>query len=171
MNSFMSMHEFEDLTELSINRLQESNRIDLDYRSIFYTLYDFQSWWDTGSTEFKVINTLVKRKYAYAFEVSEHPDYFTYKDFFDELSGCISLYRTPTLQWNKKDNPEIGVFCNPKEAWGEEFAERLGVLNKPLLYCFVNSELWQKFVDSGKLQGEDSVPAKILDLKNKSYVR
>lgn len=44
----MGMHEIENLVKESINCLKKSHKKDLDFDSIAYTLYDFQSWWDTG---------------------------------------------------------------------------------------------------------------------------
>ena len=161
----MSMHEFEDLVEFSIRCLDKSKRKDLDYRSIFHNLYNFQYLWDTSATEFRVINVLIEHRYAYVFQVAEHPDYKKYKEFFDNLKGYQSIYRNPTEKWNSKKNPCIGVFCNPEEAWGKKYAKELGELNKPRFYCFVNSELWEGFVKSGKLNDRDAEPAKIFDLK------
>ena len=58
----MSMHEFENVVEESIRVLDRSKSKELDFRSLFYTLYDFQSWWDTGFTGFRVVDILLNGK-------------------------------------------------------------------------------------------------------------
>ena len=59
----MSMHEIEELQEVSIRLL---DRIEgLDHRSMFKRLYDFDALFDTGFTHFRVMDILLKRRFYY----------------------------------------------------------------------------------------------------------
>jgi hypothetical protein len=72
----MSMHAIEDIVEWSIVSLDKSKRAaSLDCRSLFKSLYDFQSKYDTGFTHFRVMAQLIKHRFVYVFAVEEHPDY------------------------------------------------------------------------------------------------
>ncbi len=150
----MGMHEFEYVVEGSIKCLNKSKRDDLDYRSIFYTLYDFQKWWDTGSTEFRCIDILEKHGYVYIFDIEEYPEYNKYKDYFDSIEEEIitGIREVPTKDWDPETNPLLGAFFLKKNS-------------EKLIYVFVNQLLWTRFVELGKLKGNDTKAAIKLDLK------
>jgi hypothetical protein len=58
----MSAHEIETLTEASIRVLDRSE--GLDHRSMFKNLYDFEGAFDTGFTRLRLMEILIKRRFA-----------------------------------------------------------------------------------------------------------
>ncbi|MBT2771671.1 hypothetical protein J7J47_05395 [Halomonas sp. ISL-60] len=137
----MSMHEFEDLVEMSINCLdQAGEHSSLDLRALFWNLYQFQEAWDTGFTHLRVIDTLLKHKFVYQFEISHHPEYSDHKAFFDSIQDFtfVSLY--PEGKRDSQKNPTAGY------------------IKPPYLFCDAGSLLWQRFVDLGVLIGNDALP-------------
>jgi hypothetical protein len=167
----MSMHEFEDLVEESIRLLDA--RCDarlaaefsgvaaatppIDVRSFFRALYAFQDRWDTGFTHFRVIGILVKHRFAYVFDLEEHPDYPRLGRGILGDEG-MSILRDPTRPWDAEENPRVGYACDPAAKWGPAHAaEYPPELQRLRLYCDAGSELWQRFVDAGKLVGPDAI--------------
>lgn len=141
----MSMHEFEDLVEMSVRCLAESDtKESSELRNLFWNLYQFQEQWDTGFTHLRVLDILLKHKFVYRFELSEHPDYQAYKSHLDALNEFAFINLKPDQKWNATGNPTAGYY------------------QAPYLYCDAGSPLWQRFVETGVLTGDDAVaPAEI----------
>ena len=92
----MSMHEFEDLVEYSIRALADSALRDLlDVRSVCWWLYDFQNHWDTGFTHFRVMDSLLDFRFAYRFDLVQHPDYQRERAYFESLKDFAFILVTP----------------------------------------------------------------------------
>jgi len=72
----MSMHEYEALVEQSVRTLSKSGRRDL--RDLYKSLYEFQGRYDTGYTQFRVIEHLLEARFLYRFPMRDHPDYERY---------------------------------------------------------------------------------------------
>lgn len=136
----MSMHEFEDLVEASVRTLARSTRHSRnELRALYWNLYEFEALWDTGFTQFRVLDLLMAAHYTYRFDLSEHPYYQRFADFFQGLNTFSFLNVHPKEKWNAEKNPVAG-YCEP-----------------PYLYCDVNSPLWYHFVQQGVLTGEDAL--------------
>ncbi len=144
----MSMHEIEDLVESSVRIL--ATRSDLDLRSLYWQLYEYQNHWDTGFTNFRVMDLLLQARYTYRFEVNQHPDYAQYRDYFDGLTKFESIQVKPT------EPPGKTVF-DPAKGWVSP-NPMAGYVRPPYLYCDVGSPLWARFVELGVLTGADAVP-------------
>jgi len=180
----MSMHEFEDLVEQSVRLLDAAHdarlhaerparrglgpRVatpsdppggpDPDLRSAFHALYAFQGRWDTGFTHFRVIGILVKHRFAYVFDLEEHPHYAALGGRVLGDDKTLSVLRDPTKPWDEETNPAVGYACDPVAEWGPKFAAAYPPeLRRMRLYCDAGSELWQRFVAAGKLVGADAV--------------
>lgn len=68
----MSMHEFEDLVEMSVLCLAQSKTKDSHaLRSLFWNLFRFQEQWDTSFTQLRVLGILIEHKYLYKFELTD----------------------------------------------------------------------------------------------------
>ena len=143
----MSMHEFEDLVEMSVRCLAQSQTKDSPtLRSLFWNLYQFQEEWDTGFTQLRVLYILLEHRYVYRFDVAEHPDYETYKSVLDGLKDFDFISLNPEQKWNQKTNPTAGFY------------------QAPYLYCEAGSSLWQRMVETGRLQAEDAQPPAQIDI-------
>ncbi len=146
----MGMHEFENVVEGSIRLLAREGADNLDLRSIVYALYKYQSQFDTGFTNFRLIDILLAHRYAYKFSVNEHPDYGEHKRFLDALGNDFAhIQVNPSQAWDCTNNPTAGYYQHG------------------YLYCDAGSRLWQRFVDAGVLQGRDArppVPMKLSDI-------
>ena len=67
----MSIHELEYLVEDTIKVLDSCITDEtLDLRSIFHQLYEWQGAWDTGFTNFQVIDILIKHRYSYQMDMN-----------------------------------------------------------------------------------------------------
>ncbi|RUO33086.1 hypothetical protein [Aliidiomarina soli] len=143
----MSMHEFEDLVETSIRCLDQAGQHDsMELRTLFYNLYQFQEAWDTGFTHLRVLDILLKHKFVYQFEPTQHPDYSAHQAFFDNVRDFTFVGLHPEQRWNGDTNPTAGY------------------IDPPYLYCDAGSPLWQQFVTSGVLTGDDAIPPAKLDM-------
>ncbi len=144
----MSMHEIEDLVESSVRIL--AARTDLDLRSLYWQLYEYQNHWDTGFTNFRVMDLLLQARYTYRFDLNQHPDYAQYRDYFDGLSGFAVINIQPT-------EPSGKAVFEPGRGWVVP-NPLAGYTRPPYLYCDVGSPLWARFVELGVLTGADAVP-------------
>jgi hypothetical protein len=79
----MSMHEFEDLVEASVRALHQSPPVNLDLRSAFYTLYQYQGMFDTGYTCFRVKDILLEQGFFYRVDAMAFPNGATLEAVFD----------------------------------------------------------------------------------------
>jgi tetratricopeptide (TPR) repeat protein len=161
----MSQHEFEDVVEQSINCIDRIEDPETDFRSLIHTLYEFEAWWDTGFTNLRNIDVLVRRRFTYIFKLADHPEYEKLKDCFDVKERIQFVNKFPDREWNADKNPVAGYICTIDGGWGEEFVRnnKAFSLNENILCCDVNSPLWQTFVDNGKLKGKDAEPARTTD--------
>lgn len=142
----MSMHEFEDLVEMSVQSLdQAGEHSSEDLRDLFYNLYQFQASWDTSFTHFRVIDTLLEHKFVYQFEISQHPDYAEHETFFNGISDFSFINLKPQEEWHEQSNPTAGY------------------IKPPYLFFDAGSPLWQQFVEQGDLIGSDALPPKTID--------
>ena len=151
----MSMHEIEALIEDSVRMLDASSvALPLDLRSMFWQLYEYQYQFDTGLTEFRVRDLLVKHRYFYRFECAQHPDYERYRDFFDNLKpGTVDSIGS---------DPSRPICSRHQDRKTKEWIEAnplAGYVQAPHLYCEVGSLLWKRFVALGVLTGQDAQPA------------
>ncbi len=144
----MSMHEIEDLVEESVRIL--AVRSDLDLRSLYWQLYDYQNHWDTGFTNFRVMDLLLQARYTYRFDLNQHPDYTQYRDYFDGLTGFDAVREKPIEPYGQPvlEREKGWVVPNPMA----------GYARPPYLYCDVGSPLWARFVKLGVLSNGDAIP-------------
>jgi hypothetical protein len=135
----MGMHDIEALVERSILFLDQIN--DVDHRSLFKSLYDFEGAFDTGFTRFRVMDILVKRRFCYCVSLEDHPRYEQYKNELESLrkKDFAHIYRNPALKWHRSDNPQA-CYWQP-----------------PHLYFEAGSEIWKSMADNGRLVGADAI--------------
>jgi len=141
----MSMHEIEELQEVSIRLL---DRIDgLDHRSMFKRLYDFDAYFDTGFTHFRVMDILLKRRFYYRMALEDHPDYAQFKDALEGIrkEDFSSIARDPSTKYSAT-NPVVAH-------WSEG-----------QLYCEAGSEIWAKLSELGRLSGADCEAPQPIDI-------
>ena len=132
----MSMHEIEELQEASIRLL---DRIEgLDHRSMFKRLYDFDAYFDTGFTHFRVMDILLKRRFYYRMALEDHPDYAQFKDALEGIrkEDFSPIPRDPSTKYTAT-NPVVAY-------WSEG-----------QLYCEAGSEIWAKLSELGWLSATD----------------
>src|SRR5215471_1039377 len=105
----MSQHEIEDLLEESIRLL---DRIEgLDHRSMFKRLYDLEAspCFDIAFTHFRVMDILLKRRFAYRMALEDHPDYAQFKDALEGMRKLRDAHevefafiqRDPSAEWHR----------------------------------------------------------------------
>nr|WP_295864548.1 tetratricopeptide repeat protein [uncultured Chitinophaga sp.] len=151
----MSMHEIESLVEMSVYCLHESQDDSLDRRSLFYSLYELQSNFDTGFTHFRVMDILVQHRFVYTFPITAHPAYAQHQAFLDNLAAAQKfsfIYTQPEAEWDADTNPVAGY------AYFDQQQQQY------ILYCDAGSTLWEAFVANGSLQGADATPPQLLDV-------
>jgi hypothetical protein len=143
--SSMSMHEFEALVEQSIIFLDKIE--DLDHRSLFNSLYNFEAKFDTGFTRFRAMDRLLKRRFAYRVSLEDHPQYAQFQRELDAIreEDFAFIYRNPSREWNRADNP---LACYWKS---------------PYLYFEAGSDIWKQMVDAGRLTGPDAIDPVLID--------
>lgn len=151
----MSMHEVESLVELSVYTLDNSNDEQLDRRSLIYNLYKLQQQFDTGFTHFRVMELLIKYHYVYTFPITAHPEYTTYKDWFDNLAASKKfsfIFRQPTEAYDPESNPAAGYanFDHNTQTY--------------TLYCDAGSLLWAAMVEKGLLTGNDAIAPETINV-------
>jgi hypothetical protein len=153
----MGDRQCEGIVEESIIFLDEHLSEQDDIRSCIASLYAFQKKHDTSDTYFHIIERLLKRRYIYVFDMTDHPDFWRYSDVFQAFHGWCPVYRNPTKKGSKQ-NPEIGFYVNPSEEWSLAYADRnlRPELRGGRLYCVAGSELWAAFVKVGRLAGRDA---------------
>src|SRR5215468_11677479 len=131
----MGQHEYEYLTEASIELLDQMTGID--HRSMFNCLYEFEGSVDTGFTLLSVQDILIKRRYVYAIRLEEHPDYERFKAQLEAIrtKGFERILRNPSSEWELQSNPAIAYW------------------NGAHLCCEAGSEFWERLVREGRLTG------------------
>jgi hypothetical protein len=131
----MGMHEVEALVEVSIKFLDAIE--DADHRSLFKSLYDFEGKFDTGFTRFRVMDVLLKRRFAYRVSLEDHPQYDQFKDALESVRNkdFAHIYRNPSRE------------SGPPTCYWEP----------PHLYFEAGSEIWKQMVAAGRLSGPDAI--------------
>jgi hypothetical protein len=135
----MSMHEFENLVEASVNVLAVSGRPQRELRDIYWNLYEFEGHWDTGFTHLRNIDQLVAARFVYRYPISGHPDYAERRGYFDGIDR---------FDFPHTDGEYDGGFIDP-----------------PHLYVEAGSKLWQRLVDLGDLTGPDAIAPRVMPLQ------
>ena len=162
----MSMHEFEDLVEMSVKILDGCPAAaSRAMRSLLWHLYDFEAKWDTGFTHFRSREALIRHRFVYQWALAEHPDYEIYRAELDAIAAqsqaADTASRVVFIRLNPAHVPDVATFkqmtfqgriaFNRENPYG-------GYYRAPYLYCDADSPLWERFVDVGKLTGADAVP-------------
>ncbi|MGN7822426.1 tetratricopeptide repeat protein [Chitinophaga sp. 22536] len=155
------MHEIESLVEMSVYCLHESQDNSLDRRSLFYSLYELQSQFDTGFTHFRVMDILTQHRFVYTFPITAHPAYAQHQAFLDSLAAAQKfsfIYTEPENEWDAETNPVAGYahFDQQQQQY--------------ILYCDAGSTLWEAFVANGTLQGADAVPPQLFDVFTMAHI-
>lgn len=157
----MSMHEFEDLVEWSVRVLDACDDAPADLRSMFHHLYQFQAMFDTGFTHMRVIDTLVKHRFVYRMDMSQHPDYAKYQAKLDAIAEYSrTASSSMAFQWIRIDPPrEENRDMSREERYTFYRSNPIaGFYRYPYLYAEAGSPLWQRMVDTGTLTGADALP-------------
>lgn len=131
----MSMHEYEDLIEMSVRALARSKQAkQLDLRSVFFNLYELQSLWDTSLTYFRVMDLLLEHKFFYCFEASRYPEYDTLE--LSDSDWLHSIFLNPNLSWHAESNPVIAYVFKPLKV----SFEMPYIANKEQDYVFIAAD-------------------------------
>ncbi|MCE9667942.1 hypothetical protein LY474_08980 [Myxococcus stipitatus] len=148
----MSLHFIEDMVEGAVRVLdRRAPAGDPAPRDQFARLFRFQEGCDCGFTHFRVMDLLLARRFTYRFDLAEHPDYATRRDFFDSLREFTFL--------TQDASDEEGGAGEEDEELEDEFVPVDGYVEPPHLYCDVGSPLWRRMVEMGRLKGPDAEPA------------
>ncbi|MCP3097846.1 hypothetical protein LZ198_03040 [Myxococcus sp. K15C18031901] len=145
----MSMHEIEDMVEGAVRVLDRRAPAGDDApRSQFARLLAFQGECDCSFTHFRMMDILLARRFTYRFDVADHPDHATRREFFQGITEFTYLHEDLT------DDPDASE---------GESRPLAGYIEPPDLYCDAGSPLWRRMVEAGKLTGPDAEPpAKLL---------
>ncbi|MGX2993376.1 hypothetical protein JNUCC64_03625 [Streptomyces sp. JNUCC 64] len=140
----MSTHEIEDLVSDSVRVLDaRAEPEDPRVRDWFAALYGFQDGYDCSFTHFRVMDALLRRRYAYRFPLDRHPDHAERPGLFEALTGFTALRAFD------EDSPGFDGYGS----WLED-----GYADPPFLYCDAGTVLWRRMVAAGELHGPDAVP-------------
>jgi len=151
----MSMHEFENCVEESVRTLAASRRAkELDLRSLFKELYEFEGRYDTGFTRFRVIEILLEHRFAYAFKLAEHPDYERYGEQLLLRNGIL-VDRNPRKE-NARTSRTAAYVLDPEEMRRIRPGSYRSEMKGLHVVCEAGSELWERLVATGRLHGPDA---------------
>ena len=141
----MSVHEVEWLSEQTIGTLDRVE--DVDHRSLFKAVYEFDSMFDTKFTRFRVMDILLKRRFCYHVALEEHPQYPQFQEKLESIreEEFAHIYRDPLRKWHGTENPMVCYWSAPH------------------LYFEAGSEVWKSFAQRGRLVGPDAVEPAMLD--------
>lgn len=108
----MGMHEIESAVEQSVKFLDQHLTDDEMARSYFWNLFNYQAYYDTGNTTFRVMDILVKRQLYFKVTKDNYPEYEKYKQALDEIehSPYPEIYQNPNQEWDAKTNPEVALY-------------------------------------------------------------
>ncbi len=137
----MSMHEFEDVVETSVNTLAATGRPWSELRARYWNLYEFEAEFDTGFTHFRNMDELVAAHFVYRMRVSDHPDYEQHREYFDGL-------------------PDDEVTFIDESGPGADG----GYVKPPYLYCDAGSPLWARLVAASRFTGADAEPPQTMSI-------
>ncbi|MBI1256466.1 MAG: hypothetical protein GC204_03255 [Chloroflexi bacterium] len=160
----MSMHEYEDLIEMSVRVLDACDSAgSADTRSMFYHLYEFQAMWDTGFTHFRVMDILIRHRFVYRMAMTDHPDYAQYQDVLDRIvettrqanaSHNFSFLRVDPGR--ELDSAALNQMTRQERSDWYQSNPVAGYYRYPYLYADAASPLWKRLVDTGQLTGADA---------------
>ena len=160
----MSIHELEDLVEMSV-RVLDSCQSDAtsDRRSMFYHLYDFQGKWDTGFTHFRVMDILIAHRFVYQMDMTAHPDYAKYQIPLDQIvedsKQSSRLNAVKFMRLDPSNDPDSKALSQMSIKERKDFHLNnpyAGYYRDPLLYADAGSPLWKRLVEVGQLTGADA---------------
>ncbi len=137
----MSMHEFEDLVEMSVRLLAQSGLSRQRLRSLYFNLFEFEARFDTSFTHFRTMKQLLAARFVYCLSPAEHPDFSREQAYFEGLS------RFCFIEVPGHEAPDGGYF------------------KPPYLYCDAGSPLWRRLVEQGRLGGSDAKPPEVLPIQ------
>lgn len=140
LEAAMNVPDAADLIEDSIRRLDEAPLTDAEFHGDARRLYAFQSEYEKRPTYFRVMELLERRDYFLTVSLEEHPDFEEFEESFDQMDATTisPVLRDPEDDWEEEDNPVVGYAAD-----GRLYVERGG-------------ELWERLVDVGALEGDDT---------------
>jgi hypothetical protein len=164
----MSVHEFESLVEMSVQVLDADQGAEsAGLRSMFYHLYEFQHMWDTGFTQFRVMDMLLKHHFTYQMDMLAHPDYAAYRTILEQVAetsrqaGTASDDKYDVVQFIRVE--PIDPRLERQMGWQEykvlqQSNPVAAYYRYPFLYAETGSSLWRRLVETGRLTGVDAEP-------------
>jgi len=141
----MGMHEIESAVEWSVIFLDQQIKDPEELRSLFWNLYNFQAFFDTSHTHFRVADILINRRFMYQLNKEDYPDYHLYQAILNG-SDTSWIRQHPDQEWETTFNPTVALL-NSEDG---------------LIYFDAGSYPWRRLVSSGYYTGLDAqVPRKI----------
>jgi hypothetical protein len=170
----MSEHEYQDLIEMSIKLLAQSQNTlhqniqcqtrQLDLRDVFHTLYQFQNLFDAGKTYFRVMAILLKYRMFYQLEPEDYAEV--------ELLQKRQLLSEDLFEAIYQDQDQFGLesensvvaywFFNPELNQTLRASGALKRWKLPRIFVPANSSLIPVLVERGVLPASEAVPPKQL---------
>jgi hypothetical protein len=135
----MSMHDLEDVTELFVKEIANSDLPTLKKRTLIYKVFEFRDHGDCGFTNLRTINEMVGCKYSFLFKKDEMYDYNERKEFYDAFKN--NSYR---------EDGDVYIYWN-----GDAYDESIVCVD-------TNTKGWEGMVTQGLISGEGS--EKILEM-------
>ena len=157
----MSQHEYEALVAYSIEALDEVNDESLDIRSIAWNLYQYQLRFDTGFTHFRVMDILLKHRYVYQFNITEHPDYTKYTEAYNQLIACFKQNSNSKKTYPEPVDKEGNLILGHRRGIDED----VGYYANNLLHVDAGSTLWTRLVANQRLSGCDAIAPEVMPLQ------
>ena len=162
----MSMHDMEYLVEDSIKVLDSCITDEIvDLRSICHKLYKWQGQWDTGFTNFRVIDILVKHRYSYQMDMTGHPNYKEFQPVLDQFvvdanqpgrSGHYPILFLDFLDPTRNSREETKDLSYQERTKWYQDNPTAAYYRYPYLYADAGSPLWKALVENGQLTGKDA---------------
>lgn len=78
----MSYHAIENLVEDAVHLIENSDVLPTDKRNLFFNLYRFQNYFDTGYTVLRCYEILIKNNFIQKLPIQKHPDFNKHTDYF-----------------------------------------------------------------------------------------
>lgn len=139
----MSVHQIEDLVEISIHQLCSTSTDRQQLRSDIHYLYEFQEQFDCKFTHFRLLSELLDCGFILSLDLRQHPLYASRQEEFANLRQ---------QDFNFTPGADGGYWC----ATIENATDQKFPLNK--LCCDYGSPLWKQLVSEGRLSGEAATP-------------
>lgn len=83
----MSMHEIEDLIEITIRTLHSSDIPVSEKRQLFANCYRLQAYFDTSYTHFRLMDILLENDYMQTYRIDDFPLAKKYPDYYQDLKS------------------------------------------------------------------------------------